>query len=105
MQFDDLAECEIPRQARRRYNASFFRSTRSAPALRSSPGVARRSTIAARARSSGGRPSRSASWRSRSACAGERSMVSFMEIVYRGAAPSNDPLQRAGFRLSTMEAT
>jgi len=33
MQFDDLAECEIPHQARRRYNSSFFRSTRSAAAL------------------------------------------------------------------------
>ena len=59
MQFDDLAESEIPRQARRRYNSSFFRSTRSAAALKSSPGVARRSTIAARARSSGARPSSS----------------------------------------------
>jgi len=98
MQFDDLAECELPHQARRRYNSSFFRSTRSAAALKSSPGVARRSTIAARARSSGARPSRSASSRSRSACAGERSMVSFMETVYRGAAPSNDPLPRTGFR-------
>jgi len=96
MQFDDLAECEIPHQARRRYNSSFFRSTRSAAALKSSPGVARRSAIAARARSSGARPSRSASWRSRSTCAGERSMVSFMQIVYRDAALSNNPLQRAG---------
>jgi hypothetical protein len=98
MQFDDLAECEIPHQERRRYSSSFFRSTRSAAALKSSPGVARRSAIAARARSSSARPSRSASWRSRSACAGVRSMVSFMEIGYRGAAPSNNPLQRTGFR-------
>lgn len=74
MQFDGLAEGEIP-QARRRYNSSFFRSRRPAAALKSSPGVARRSAIAARARSPGARPRRSASWRSRSACAGERSMV------------------------------
>ena len=67
VQVDDLAECEIPHQARRRYNYSFFRSTRSAAALKSSPGIARRSAIAARARSSGASPRRSASWHSRSA--------------------------------------
>src|SRR3990167_3113786 len=83
MQFHDLPEREIPHQARRRYSSSFFRSTRSAAALKSSSRVASRSAIAARARSSGARPRRSASWRSRSVWAGESSMVSFMRVLYR----------------------
>ncbi len=89
MQFDDLPQGDISHQARRRYNSLFFRSTRSAADLKSSPGVASRSAIAARARSSGARPRRSASWRNCSAWAGERSIVSFMASLYRVAAPSN----------------
>ena len=96
MQFDNLPQGDIPHQARRRYNSSFFRSTRSAADLKSSPGVVSRSAIAARARSSGARPRRSASWRNCSDWAGERSIVGFMALLYRVAAPSNNPLQRAG---------
>jgi hypothetical protein len=94
MQVDDLPHGDIPHHARRRYNSSFFRSTRSAADLKSSPGVVSRSAIAARARSSGARPRRSASWRNRSAWAGERSIVSLIALLYRVAAPSNNPLQR-----------
>jgi len=97
VQVDDLPQGEIAHQARRRYNSSFFRSTRSAAAWKSSPGAARRSAIAARARSSGASPRRAASWRSRSAWAGGRSMVSFMKVLYRSAAPSNNSLQRTGY--------
>jgi hypothetical protein len=96
MQVDDLTQGEVTHQARRRYSSSFFRSTRSAAAWKSSSGATRRSAIAARARSSGAIPRRSAVKRSRSAWAGERSMVSFMEVLYRGDAPSNNPLQGLG---------
>jgi hypothetical protein len=89
VQLDDLPQREIPYQARRRYNSSFFRRTRSAAALNSSSRVASRSATAARARSSGARPRRSASRRSRSAWAGVRSMVSFMRPLYRVEAWCN----------------
>src|SRR5712692_6567229 len=104
VQLDDLPQGEISHQARRRYNSSFFRTTRSAARLNSSSGVASRSVIAARASSSGASPRRAASWLSRSACAGERSIVSFMEVLYRVAAPSNNPLQRTGARVARAPA-
>jgi hypothetical protein len=97
MQLDNLPQRDIPHQARRRYNSWFFCSTRLAAAAKSSSRVANRSATAALARSSGVRPRRSASWRRRSAWAGDRSMVTFMWILYRVAAPSNNPLQRTGF--------
>src|SRR3990172_1274879 len=93
VQVDDLPQGEVTHQARRRYSSSFFRSTRSEAAWKSSYGATRRSAIAARARSSGAIPRRSAAKRSRSAWAGERSMVSLMEGLYRGDAPANNPLQ------------
>jgi hypothetical protein len=65
VQVDDLPQGEVALQERRRYNSSFFRSTRSAAALKSASLVASRSAMAAVARSSGVRPRRSASWRSR----------------------------------------
>src|SRR5262245_10290346 len=67
VKLDDFRQRKVAHQARRRYNSSFFLSTRSAAALKSSSAVASRSAIAALARSSGVSPSRSASRRSRSA--------------------------------------
>ena len=96
VQVDDLPQGEVTHQARPRYSSSFFRRTRSVAAWKSSSGATRRSAIAARARSSGAIPRRSAAKRSRLAWASERSMVSFMEVLYRGDAPSNNPLQGPG---------
>jgi len=96
VQIDHLAERQIPHQARRRYNSSFLRSTRSAAVLKSSLDVARRSVTAARASSSDAMPRRAASSRRRAACASERSMMSFTGALYRGAESSNNPLQRTG---------
>jgi len=66
MKLNDLRKRKIAHLARRRYNSSFFFKTRSAAALKSSPAVASRLAIAARARSSGVNPRRAASSRSRS---------------------------------------
>src|SRR5437667_4239638 len=96
VKFNDLPQREIPHQAKRWYSSWFFRRPRSAALLKSSSRVASRSARAARARSSGARPRRVASWRSRSACIGERSMVSFMRLLYRVGAPSNKPLPEIG---------
>jgi hypothetical protein len=81
MQLDDFCQREIPHQARRQYSSPFFFNTRSAATLKSSPVLAKRSAIAALARSSGVKPRRSASRRSRSAWAGDRSMESFMGLL------------------------
>src|SRR3989442_5458381 len=86
----------VAHQARRRYSSWFFCSTRLAAASKSSSRVASRSATAARARSSGVRPRRSASWRRRSACAGGRSIVTFMCVLYRVAGPSNNMVERTG---------
>jgi hypothetical protein len=97
MQFDYLTQGEIAHQARRRYNSSNLRATSAAAFRKSSSGVARMSATTARASSSGDSPSRSASWRSRSAWAADNSMLSFMGALYRGGAPSNKPsLERPG---------
>src|SRR2546422_2224788 len=96
MQLNDLPQRDIPHQARRRYSSWFFCRTRLAAASKSSSRVASRSATAARARSSGVRPRRSASWRRRSACAGGRSIVTFMCVLYRVAGPSNNMVERAG---------
>src|SRR5439155_20667503 len=97
VQLNDLPQRDVAHQARRRYNSWFFCSTRLAAASKSSSRVASRSATAARARSSGARPRRSASWRRRSACAGDRSMVTFMCVLYRVVAgPSNNMVERTG---------
>src|SRR3989442_5785661 len=96
MQLNDLPQRNVAHQARRRYSSWFFCSTRLAAASKSSSRVASRSATAARARSSGVRPRRSASWRRRSACAGGRSIVTFMCVLYRGAGPSNNMVERTG---------
>src|SRR5438034_81116 len=93
VQLDNLPQGEISHQARRRYSSSFFRRTRTAARANSGSGVASRSVIAARASSSGASPRRSASWRSLSACAGERSIVSLMDVLYLVAAPSNNMVE------------
>ncbi len=97
VKFHHLSESQIPHQARRRYNSSFFRSTRSAAALKSSSRFASRSARAARARSSGASPSRAAASRSRSAWADERSMVSLMRILYCVDALPNKTRNRPAF--------
>jgi len=96
MQFNDLPQRDVAHQARRRYSSWFFCSTRLAAASKSSSRVANRSATAARARSSGVSPRRSASWRSRSACAADRSIVTFMRVQYRVAGPSNNIVERTG---------
>jgi len=96
VQLHHLAQGQITHQARRRYNSWFFRITRSAAVLKSSAGAANTSATTALARSSGERPRRSASWRSRSAWAADSSILSFMRALYRGGTPSNKPLERAG---------
>ena len=96
MQLNDLPQRDVAHQARRRYSSWFFCKTRLAAASKSSSRVASRSATAARARSSGVRPRRSASWRRRSACAGDRSMVTFMDVLYRVTGPSNNIVERTG---------
>src|SRR3989442_14020619 len=81
-QLDNLPQREIPHQAKRRDNSSFFCSPRLRAASTSSSRVPSRSATAALARSSGARPRRSASWRKRSAWAGDRPRVSFMCVLY-----------------------
>jgi hypothetical protein len=96
VQFDYLTQGEIAHQARRRYNSSNLRTTSDAAFWKSSSGAVRMSATTARARSSGDSPNLSASWRSRSACASDSSMLNFMPALYRGGAASNKPLERSG---------
>src|SRR5436309_6604428 len=96
MEFDDLSQREVAHQARRRSSSSFFCNTRLAAASKSSSRVASRSATAARARSSGVRPRRSASRRRRSPCACDRSMVTFMWVLSRVAGPSTNMVERTG---------
>ena len=93
VQIDHLPGSDISHQARRRYSSSFLCRTRSAAALNSSPGVARRSATAARARSSRVSPRRSASRQRRSTWACDRSIMSFMRVLYRATGLSNNALQ------------
>ncbi|CAN99144.1 hypothetical protein predicted by Glimmer/Critica [Sorangium cellulosum So ce56] len=76
---EDLRQGQVAHaQASRLYRSAFFTRTTSAAARNSSSGVVSRSATAARASSSGCKPRLFArSWR-RSACAGDRSMASFM---------------------------
>jgi hypothetical protein len=92
----NLTQGEIAHQARRRYNSSNLRSTSAAAFLKSSSDAVKTSATTARASSSGDNPNLSASWRSRSAWAADSSMLSFMDALYRGGAPSNKPLERTG---------
>lgn len=96
MQLNDLPQRDGAHQARRRYSSWFFCSTRLAAASKSPSRVVSKSATAARAKSSGVRPRRSASWRRRSACACDRSIVTFMCVLYRVAGPSNNKVERTG---------
>ena len=95
-----LPERQVAHQAKRLYSSRFLVMIRRATAWNSGSGAESRSVRAARANSSTERPSRSASARSFSACAGGSSKASFMWGTVTPATLANKALRYCSSRVS-----